>query len=157
MKNSIKRITSSIMAAATLVTAAMSTTASASYIDGDREVDYYDFKIDPEHHFSDDYPEHTVGIRKRIANRNWVVSVNSVNTSMYAITYGVMSFEVPTGAFEQIANETVFRGTGNSGGQYSQNRNYAGYKITMYARQSSNLPSGTILRTSGQWSPDAPY
>lgn len=157
MKSSMKRIASSIMVAATLATAVMSSTASASYIDGDREVDYYDFKIDPEHHFSDEYPEHTVGIRKRIANRNWVVSVNSVNTSKYAITYGVLSFEAPTGAFEGIANETVLRGTGNSGGQYYKHRSYAGLKITMYARQSSNLPSGTILRTSGQWSPDAPY
>ena len=82
MKKSIKRITSSIMAAAIFATAVMSSTASASYIDGDREVDYYRLKIEANTNL-DTWAPCTTGIKKRIATRNWVVSINSVNTSRY--------------------------------------------------------------------------
>lgn len=161
MKNSMKRITISIMAAATLATAAMSSTASASYIDGDREVDYYSLKIEA-NMYLDDWAPHTTGIKKRIADRNWVVSVNSVNTSKYALRYGVLRFFDPydssnkMGGTEMIAYNTVFRGTGNTGGQYVSNK-YKGSTIHMFMSQSVDAPTGTIIRSSGQWSPDSPY
>lgn len=162
MRNSIKRITGSIMAAAVFVTTAvMSSTASASYIDGDREVDYYSFTIEA-NKYLDEWSPCTTGIKKRIADRNWVISVNSVNTSQYSIRYGVCRFFDPNnpnnnfGRTEMIAYDTVLRGTGNTGGQYVSNR-FKGSTIHMYASQSVNAPTGTIIRSSGQWSPDSPY
>ena len=161
MKKSIKRITSSIMAAAIFATAVMSSTASASYIDGDREVDYYRLKIEANTNL-DTWAPCTTGIKKRIATRNWVVSVNSVNTSRYYLRYGVRRYYDPhnpnnkMGATEKIAYDTVFRGTGNTGGQYVSNK-YKGSTIHMYISQYVNAPTGTIIRSSGQWSPDSPY
>ncbi|MBP1562092.1 MAG: hypothetical protein J6C38_00030 [Oscillospiraceae bacterium] len=163
MNNSIKRITGSIMAAAIFAASiAASSTASASYIDGDREVDYYSFKIEANMYLDEWSPSTTSGITKRIADRNWVISVNSVSTSQYSIRYGVMRFSDPNdptnnlGGTEGIAYDTVLRGTGNSGGRYFSNK-FKGSNIHMYASQSVNAPTGTIIRSSGQWSPDAPY
>ena len=157
MKKTIKRITGAIMAAAIFAAmTVMSTTASASYIDGDREVDYYRFEFEANYNL-DEWPDFTEGIVKRFADRNWVVSVNYVNHSQYDITYWVSRLEGNggLGATEGIAYTAVLRGTGNTGGRYAIN--CKGNKIHMFASQRVSAPDGTTIITSGQWSPDAPY
>lgn len=153
MKKSMKRITGSLVAAAIFAaTTAMSTTASASYIDGDREVDYYRFEFKANYGLGE-WPPHTDPVTKRIADRNWVVSVNYVNKSQYDIRYGVLN---QNDIYEPVAYEAVLRGTGNSGGQYVSNK-YKGYNLCMYASQLVNAPDGTAIISRGQWSPDSPY
>lgn len=159
MKKSTKRITGAIMAAAIFAAmTVMSTTASASYIDGDREVDYYNFDIEANCDLDlwSDPNNPTEPIVKRFADRNWVVSVNKVNYN-YKITYMVCRIEGNggLGITEEIAAPAKMGGTGNTGGRYYGN--YKGSKIRFRASKAVDAPDGTLIKTQGQWSPDSPY
>ncbi len=157
----IKSIASMLCAIAVLASF-MSIPVSA-YEDGDREVDYYDFEIIAHYNYEGD-PDApiTTGINKRFPDRNWVISVNSVNSTKYAINYAVFRLEDPSnpnnnfGYTEAIATTCSLKGTGNSGGRYIADV-CEGTEIFMWASVSSLAPQGTIMYTSGQWSPDAPY
>lgn len=135
----------------------------SAYEDGDREVDYYDFEIIAGYNYEGDPARPiTDPIKKRFPSRNWVVSVNSVNSTKYAVNYRVLRYTDPCnpdnkfGYTEFIATECSVKGTGNSGGRYIVNV-CEGTDIYLLAGVSSLAPQGTLMYTSGQWSPDAPY
>lgn len=157
----IKKIASMLCAVAVLASS-MSFSVSA-YEDGDREVDYYDFEIIAGYNYEGDPSRPiTSGIEKRFPDRNWVVSVNSVSSTKYAVHYRVLRYTDPCnpdnnlGYTEFIATECSIKGTGNSGGRYIEDV-CEGTEIYMLAGVSSLAPQGTLMYTSGQWSPDAPY
>lgn len=160
MTLSLKKITGTVIAAAVIASSFLLNpiTVSASYIDGDREVDYYGFRLNSSYIFSDDwYAARTDPIKKRFVDREWVVTVESVSFSNpnCALIYGVSN---PSDYSMPIATTTTMQGTGNSGGRFYQGENYYKDKyLVMTVNKTSSMPSGTIIQTSGQWSPDAPW
>ena len=152
-----------ILSSAAILVSTMSIPATASYIDGDREVDYYSFSIIAGYNYEGD-PDVPItdGIDKRHESRNWVVSVNEVSTTRYPVKYSVHRSNDPAnpnnnlGYTEQIATSCSVKGTGNKGGSYTVDV-CAGTTIYMSAIVGSSASAGLVVTTSGQWSPDAPY
>ncbi len=152
MKLSIKKCLSTALAAAALVLCMPVTSASASYIDGDREVDYYDFDLSSKN--DDDILMSMADPIVRQHKRNWVVSVNDVSYTKYAISYGVHGDDMSVG----IAKVARLRGTGNTGAAYNSNTP-TGIEVRLAGSISHNEPDENCFGaySSGQWSPDAPY
>ena len=151
-----------ILSSVAILASTMSTPATASHIDGDREVDYYDFTIKYGYNYEGDpnAPE-TSGVDKRHESRNWVISINDVSSSKYSLKYSVHRYNDPAdpsntmGYTEQIATSYTTKGTGNGGGRYVKDV-CAGTTIYMTATFASAATTGFEIVTSGQWSPDAP-
>ncbi len=150
MNTKIKKTICACLAVASL-TCITATTASA-YWDGDREVGYYDFNLSIDS--DDDYYEYTSDPITRLYDRNWVVSVNDVTTTVYPITYSVGrsgAADMPTGY------SATLKGTGNTGAAYYPSTpTNIGIRLSgnLSIYETDNIRNGAY--SSGQWSPDAP-
>lgn len=117
------------------------------YIDGDREVKY--FRIDwIKDGLFDNFEGTESVIKKRYADRNWVVSVNELKNIRYSVGYSVLL----TNSDIMASQKTVwFSGKGNTGGTYTGN--WAGDTLGLMCERNLNETRG--IEVAGQWSPDA--
>lgn len=142
----IKKILSSILVSAFLLSAM--TMPVFAYSDGDREVQYYDFKIS-----TYEMVGCSSSSMKRLYDRQWVVTVSSRANNSYGITYGMINNNATEWYNALVSRTTTKSGTGNFGSTYYNADSVGSYLYLGALIDERDVNKG--VKTNGQWSTDA--
>lgn len=119
-----------------------------AYNDGDREVLYYNFTFG-----NGELVQTSSSSMKRLYNREWVVTVDSVKNNRYGITYGILDNNASEWYNSLVSNTTSRTGKGNFGGKYYGSDTVGRYLYLGAMIDERDVNRGVV--TSGQWSTDA--
>ena len=89
---------------------------------------------------------------KRLYNREWVVTVDSVKNNRYGITYGIFDNNASEWYNSLVSYTTGRTGTGNFGGRYYGSDTVGRYLYLGAMIDERDVNRGVV--TSGQWSTD---
>ena len=141
----IKKLLSAVLVS-TFIIGTMAMQAFA-YNDGDREVLYYNFTFG-----NGELVQTSSSSMKRLYNREWVVTVDSVKNNRYGITYGILDNNASEWYNSLVSNTTSRTGTGNFGGKYYGSDTVGRYLYLGAMIDERDVNRGVV--TSGQWSTD---
>ena len=142
----IKKLLSAVLVS-TFIIGTMAMQAFA-YNDGDREVLYYNFTFG-----NGELVQTSSSSMKRLYNRDWVVTVDSVKNNRYGITYGILDNNASEWYNSLVSYTTSRTGTGNFGGRYYGSDTVGRYLYLGAMIDERDVNRGVV--TSGQWSTDA--
>lgn len=142
----IKKLLSAVFVS-TFIIGTMAMQAFA-YNDGDREVLYYNFTFG-----NGELVQTSSSSMKRLYNREWVVTVDSVKNNRYGITYGILDNNASEWYNSLVSYTTSRTGTGNFGGRYYGSDTVGRYLYLGAMIDERDVNRGVV--TSGQWSTDA--
>jgi hypothetical protein len=142
----IKKLLSAVLVS-TFIIGTMAMQAFA-YNDGDREVLYYNFTFG-----NGELVQTSSSSMKRLYNREWVVTVDSVKNNRYGITYGIFDNNASEWYNSLVSYTTSRTGTGNFGGRYYGSDTVGRYLYLGAMIDERDVNRGVV--TSGQWSTDA--
>jgi hypothetical protein len=142
----IKKLLSAVLVS-TFIIGTMAMQAFA-YNDGDREVLYYNFTFG-----NGELVQTSSSSMKRLYNREWVVTVDSVKNNRYGITYGILDNNASEWYNSLVSYTTSRTGTGNFGGRYYGSDTVGRYLYLGAMIDERDVNRGVV--TSGQWSTDA--
>ena len=142
----IKKLLSAVLVS-TFIIGTMAMQAFA-YNDGDREVLYYNFTFG-----NGELVQTSSSSMKRLYNREWVVTVDSVKNNRYGITYGILDNNASEWYNSLVSYTTGRTGTGNFGGRYCGSDTVGRYLYLGAMIDERDVNRGVV--TSGQWSTDA--
>ena len=141
----IKKLLSAVLVS-TFIIGTMAMQAFA-YNDGDREVLYYNFTFG-----NGELVQTSSSSMKRLYNREWVVTVDSVKNNRYGITYGILDNNASEWYNSLVSYTTSRTGTGNFGGRYYGSDTVGRYLYLGAMIDERDVNRGVV--TSGQWSTD---
>ncbi len=141
-----KRLLCAVLAS-TFIIGTMTMQAFA-YNDGDREVLRYNFTFG-----NGELVQTSSSSMKRLYNREWVVTVESVKNNQYGITYGILDNNASEWYNSLVSYTTNRSGTGNFGGRYYGSDTVGRYLYLGAMIDERDVNRGVV--TSGQWSTDA--
>lgn len=141
----IKKLLSAVLVS-TFIIGTMAMQAFA-YNDGDREVLYYNFTFG-----NGELVQTSSSSMKRLYNREWVVTVDSVKNNRYGITYGIFDNNASEWYNSLVSYTTGRTGTGNFGGRYYGSDTVGRYLYLGAMIDERDVNRGVV--TSGQWSTD---
>lgn len=142
----IKKIIGAVLAVTFIV--GIMTMQTFAYSDGDRKVLYHNFTLG-----NGELVKTSSDSMKRLYNREWVVTVQSVRNNQYAITYGIIDNNASEWYNSLVSYTTSRNGTGNFGGKYYGSDTVGSYLYLGAMIDERDVNRGVV--TSGQWSTDA--
>ena len=142
----IKKLLSAVFVS-TFIIGTMAMQAFA-YNDGDREVLYYNFTFG-----NGELVQTSSSSMKRLYNREWVVTVDSVKNNRYGITYGILDNNASEWYNSLVSYTTSRTGTGNFGGRYYGSDTVGRYLYLGAMIDERDVNRGVV--TSELWSTDA--